>query len=102
MKALLNGLKGPINRRSFVKSVLKAASAATVGAGVLLSSTSPVLANGGSEQRSGHPVCLGLLQRNAIFVLFFPVHLLAASGSSECTRNTDSRSRFGDVAPAAV
>jgi hypothetical protein len=50
----LSDLKVPINRRSFVKSGLTAAGAATVGAGVLLSHSSSVLANGGPEERRGH------------------------------------------------
>ena len=50
----LTDLKVPINRRSFVKSGLTAAGAATVGAGVLLSHSSSVSANGGREERSGH------------------------------------------------
>ena len=50
----LNDLKVPINRRSFVKSGLTAAGAATVGAGLLLSHSSSVLASGGPEERSGH------------------------------------------------
>jgi hypothetical protein len=54
MKEPVNDLKVPINRRSFVKSGLTAAGAATVGAGVLLSHSSSVLANGGPEERSGH------------------------------------------------
>jgi len=54
MQDPVNDLKVPINRRSFVKSGLTAAGAATVGAGVLLSHSSPVLANRGGEERSGH------------------------------------------------
>jgi hypothetical protein len=54
MKEPVNDLKVPINRRSFVKSGLTAAGAATVGAGVLLSHSSSVSANGGPEERSGH------------------------------------------------
>jgi hypothetical protein len=50
----LNDLMVPINRRSFVKSGLTAAGAATVGAGVLLSHSPSVLAKGVPEERSGH------------------------------------------------
>ncbi len=53
MNTLLKSMKVPFNRRSFMKSGLTAAGVATVGAGVL-SHTSTVLANGGSEERSGH------------------------------------------------
>jgi len=53
MKNLLNGLKSSINRRSFMKNGLTAAGAATLGAG-LVASSSPVLAHGGPEERSGH------------------------------------------------
>jgi len=52
MKNLLNGLKSSINRRSFMKNGLTAAGAATLGAG-LVASSSPVLAHGGPEERSG-------------------------------------------------
>jgi len=53
MKNLLKGLKSSINRRSFMKNGLTAAGAATLGAG-LVASSSPVLAHGGPEERSGH------------------------------------------------
>jgi len=53
MNTLLKSMKAPFNRRSFMKSGLTAAGVATVGAGVL-SHTSTVLANGGSEERSCH------------------------------------------------
>jgi len=53
MKNLLRGLKSSINRRSFMKNGLTAAGAATLGAG-LVASSSPVLAHGGPEERSGH------------------------------------------------
>src|SRR5438445_12547824 len=49
MKDLRDGMKISVNRRSFVKSGL---TAATVGAGLLYPSAS-VLAHGGSEERSG-------------------------------------------------
>jgi hypothetical protein len=50
MKDLRDGMNVSVNRRSFVKSGL---TAATVGAGLLYPSAS-VLAHGGSEERSGH------------------------------------------------
>src|SRR5438270_48348 len=53
MKDSLDGLKTSINRRRFVKNGLTAAGAATLGAG-LVASSSPVLAHGGPEERSGH------------------------------------------------
>src|SRR5713226_6882494 len=53
MENLLKGLKSSINRRSFMKNGLTAAGAATLGAG-LVASSSPVLAHGGPEERSGH------------------------------------------------
>src|SRR5437016_1080181 len=49
MKDLRDGMNISVNRRSFVKSGL---TAATVGAGLLCPSAS-VLAHGGSEERSG-------------------------------------------------
>jgi hypothetical protein len=49
MKDLRDGMNVSVNRRSFVKSGL---TAATVGAGLLYPSAS-VLAHGGSEERSG-------------------------------------------------
>jgi len=48
----LNGLKTSINRRSFVKNGLTAAGAATVGAGLLVSSSS-AFAKKGPEEHSG-------------------------------------------------
>src|ERR1700693_1223162 len=49
MKDLRDGMNGSVNRRSFVKTGL---TAATVGAGLLYPGAS-VLAHGGSEERSG-------------------------------------------------
>ena len=51
MKDSLNGLKTSINRRSFVKNGLTAAGAATVGAGLLVSSSS-AFAKKGPEEHS--------------------------------------------------
>ena len=52
MEHLWSTMKGAINRRSFVKNGLTAASVATVGAGILADS-SFVLAEQGPEERSG-------------------------------------------------
>src|SRR5438445_8872692 len=52
MKDLLNGLQPPINRRSFMKKGLTAASAATMSAG-LLSYSSSALGQEGPEESSG-------------------------------------------------
>jgi Ferritin-like domain len=52
MKDLRKGLKSSINRRSFMKSGLTAAGAATVGAGLLVHSSS-VLGQEGPEEHSG-------------------------------------------------
>ena len=52
MKDSLNGLNTSINRRSFVKNGLTAAGAATVGAGLLVSSSS-AFAKKGPEEHSG-------------------------------------------------
>ena len=49
MKDSLNGLKTSINRRSFVKNGLTAAGAATVGAGLLVSSSSAFAKKGPEE-----------------------------------------------------
>jgi len=49
MKDVLNGVKTSINRRSFVKNGLTAASAATMGVGLLASSSSALAKNGGEE-----------------------------------------------------
>jgi hypothetical protein len=53
MKDSLNGLNTSINRRSFVKNGLTAAGAATVGAGLLVVSSSSVFAKKGPEEHSG-------------------------------------------------
>ncbi len=52
MKNLLNGLKSSINRRSFMRKGLTAASAATLGAGLLTHSSS-ALGQEGPEEHSG-------------------------------------------------
>src|SRR6266403_677331 len=52
MKDVLNGVKSSINRRKFVKNGLTAASAATVGVGLLASSSS-AFAKNGPEEHSG-------------------------------------------------
>src|SRR6266446_5050224 len=52
MKDVLNGVKSSINRRKFVKNGLTAASAATMGVG-LLPSSSPPFAKNGPEEHSG-------------------------------------------------
>ena len=52
MKDLLNGLKSSINRRSFMRKGLTAASAATLGAGLLTHSSS-ALGQEGPEEHSG-------------------------------------------------
>src|SRR6266702_7966197 len=49
---VLNGVKSSINRRKFVKNGLTAASAATVGVGLLASSSS-AFAKNGPEEHSG-------------------------------------------------
>src|SRR5712692_7769495 len=52
MKDVLNGVKSSINRRKFVKNGLTAASAATVGVGLLATSSS-AFAKNGPEEHSG-------------------------------------------------
>jgi hypothetical protein len=52
MTDLLNGLKVPLNRRSFVKKGMMAAGAATMGAGLLADSSS-LFATEKPQQRSG-------------------------------------------------
>src|SRR5882672_76249 len=52
MKDVLNGVKSSINRRKFVKNGLTAASAATMGVG-LLASGSSTFAKNGPEEHSG-------------------------------------------------
>src|SRR6266852_700683 len=52
MKDVLNGVKSSINRRKFVKNGLTAASAATMGVGLLASSSS-AFAKNGPEEHSG-------------------------------------------------
>jgi hypothetical protein len=53
MKDVVNGLKTSINRRSFVKTGLGAAGAATLGAGLLAHSSSVFARQEGPEERSG-------------------------------------------------
>src|ERR1043166_10285372 len=52
MEQVWSSMKGALNRRSFVKSGLTAAGAATIGAG-LLTSTPQLLAEQGPEEHSG-------------------------------------------------
>ena len=52
MKDVLNGVKTSINRRKFVKNGLTAASAATIGVGLLATSSS-AFAKSGPEEHSG-------------------------------------------------
>src|SRR5437868_10423978 len=53
MKELLNGVRQPVNRRSFMKKGLATAGTATVGA-ALLTNGSELLAEQNSEEHRGH------------------------------------------------
>ena len=53
MKEVLNGVRRPVDRRSFMKKGLVTAGTATVGAAALLTNSSELFAEKGPEEHSG-------------------------------------------------